>query len=92
MGGGLRPCHGVAVVARLCCTRGMGLRRIDSEALNGAEYDPERQVLTIEFESGSVYEYFDVEPGLYDELEAAQPHPWRVVGERVKEHRFRRLR
>ena len=46
-------------MAGLCSTRGVGLRRIDSEALNGAEYDRERRVLTIEFESDSVYEYFD---------------------------------
>ncbi|WP_350349438.1 KTSC domain-containing protein [Agromyces sp. G08B096] len=64
---------------------------IRSDALDGASYDPERRVLTVQFESGSVYEYFDVEPELALELEAAQPHPWRVVGERVKQHRFRRL-
>ena len=48
-------------------------------------------MLLVQFESGSIYEYFDVEPELFEELEAAQPHPWHVVGERVKEHRFRRL-
>ena len=67
------------------------LPRIDSDALDGASYDPERRVLTVQFESGSVYEYYDVEPELYDELEAAQPHPWHVVGEHVKEHRYRRI-
>jgi hypothetical protein len=70
----------------------MRVPRIDSDALNGASYDPERRVLTVEFESGSLYEYYDVDPGLFDELEASQPHPWRVVGERVKAHRYRRLR
>ncbi|MFD4422715.1 KTSC domain-containing protein [Agromyces sp. NPDC058484] len=69
----------------------MMVPRIDSDALNGASYDADRRVLTIEFESGSTYEYFDVEPELFDELEAAQPHPWRVVGTRVKEHPYRRL-
>jgi hypothetical protein len=69
----------------------MRIRRIDSDALLGADYDAERSVLTVQFESGSIYEYFDVEPELYAELEAAQPHPWRVVGERVREHRYRRL-
>jgi hypothetical protein len=69
----------------------MGIRRIDSDALLGVDYDAERGVLTVQFESGSIYEYFDVEPELFDELEASQPHPWRVVGERVKEHRYRRL-
>jgi hypothetical protein len=69
----------------------MRVPRIRSDALLGASYDLERRILTVQFESGSVYEYFDVEPELYDELEAAQPHPWHVVGERVKEHRYRRL-
>jgi hypothetical protein len=64
---------------------------IDSEALDGAAYDPKRRVLIVQFESGSIYEYFDVDRELYDELEAAQPHPWHVVGARVKEHRYRRL-
>jgi hypothetical protein len=31
--------------------------RIDSDALDGASYDPEHRVLTGQFESGSVYEY-----------------------------------
>ncbi|GAA1836761.1 KTSC domain-containing protein [Agromyces salentinus] len=70
----------------------MRVPRIHSDALNGAVYDVARRVLTVEFESGSVYEYLDVEPELYDELEAAQPHPWRVVGERVKGHEYRRVR
>jgi len=69
----------------------MGLRRIQSDALDGVAYNRDRRVLLVQFESGSIYEYFDVEPELVDELEAAQPHPWRVVGERVKQHRFRRL-
>ena len=38
--------------------------RVQSEALNGATCDPERRLLTLEFESGSVYEYLDVEPEL----------------------------
>lgn len=67
------------------------IRRIESEALLGTAYDEERRVLTVQFESGSIYEYFDVEPELYAALQAAQPHPWRLVGARVKEHRFRRV-
>lgn len=69
----------------------MRVPRIRSDALLGASYDLERRILTVQFETGSVYEYYDVEPELHDELEAAQPHPWRVVGERVKEHRYRRI-
>ncbi|WP_022894223.1 KTSC domain-containing protein [Agromyces subbeticus] len=67
------------------------LHPISSEALRAVSYDRERRVLTVQFESGSIYEYFDVAPELHAELLEAQPHPWQVVGERVKAHRFRRI-
>lgn len=67
------------------------LRPIRSDAITAAGYDRGRRILAVKYESGSVYEYFDVEPELYDELIHAQPHPWSRVGVRVKEHRFRQL-
>lgn len=69
----------------------MHLDPIDSGALDGASYDAASGTLTVRFESGGVYEYFDVEQSLFDELQKSQPHPWSVVGEEVKAHRFRRL-
>lgn len=68
----------------------MHLDPIDSNALDGVFYDPARRTLTVKFESGGVYEYFDVEQSLFDEPQRSQPHPWSVVGDRVKAHRFRR--
>lgn len=68
-----------------------GLEPIDSEALDGISYDAERHTLTIAFESGGVYEYYDVDPAVFETLHAAQPHPWTVVGEEVKRHRFHRI-
>lgn len=65
---------------------------IRSDALITAGYDPETRRLAVEYEAGGVYEYDDVDPELYDELLAAQPHPWSVVGERVKQHRYRQIR
>jgi hypothetical protein len=70
----------------------MAVHPINSDALGGAAYDPGTRTLTVEFESGSVYEYYDVAPELFEELERSQPHPWHVVGTQVKEHRFRRIR
>jgi hypothetical protein len=67
------------------------LQPIRSDAIVAADYDRGRAVLTLRYESGGTYEYFDVEPELYEELLAAQPHPWSQLGERVKAHRFRRL-
>ncbi|GAA4163386.1 hypothetical protein GCM10022286_23780 [Gryllotalpicola daejeonensis] len=67
------------------------LRPIQSDAITAAGYDGTRRTLAVRYESGAVYEYFDVDPELYDELLGAQPHPWSRVGERVKSHRFRQL-
>ncbi|MHA6668333.1 KTSC domain-containing protein [Homoserinimonas sp. A447] len=69
----------------------MHLDPIDSDALDGVSYDAASRTLTVKFESGGVYEYFDVEQSLFDELQRSQPHPWSVVGDTVKAHRFRRL-
>ncbi|HEU4808507.1 MAG TPA: KTSC domain-containing protein [Homoserinimonas sp.] len=69
----------------------MDLEPIDSDAIDGVSYDAASRTLTVKFESGGVYEYFDVDPSLFEELQHAQPHPWSVVGEEVKSHRFRRL-
>jgi hypothetical protein len=69
----------------------MELDPIDSDALDGVSYDAASRTLTVQFESGGVYEYFDVDPLLVEELQRSQPHPWSVVGQEVKAHRFRRI-
>jgi hypothetical protein len=69
----------------------MRLTPIDSDALDGVGYDERRRVLTIKFSDGGLYEYFDVDRGLFDELLGAQPHPWAAVSARVRRHRYRRL-
>lgn len=69
----------------------MRLGHIESGALEGASYDPVSRTLTVKFDSGGVYEYYDVAQDLFDALERAQPHPWRAVGEEIKAHRFRRI-
>ena len=35
------------------------------------KYDDARQVLTVEFKLGGVYEYFDVPPGISEQMQAA---------------------
>jgi hypothetical protein len=42
-----------------------------SSNLASASYDPETQVLTIEFRSGGVYEYTSVPPEMYQGLQRA---------------------
>ncbi|GAA4182974.1 hypothetical protein GCM10022288_01690 [Gryllotalpicola kribbensis] len=67
------------------------LRPVESDAITAAGYDADRRVLAVRYESGAVYEYFEVDRALYDELLANQPHPWSQVGERVKSHEFHQL-
>ncbi len=69
----------------------MDLRPIDSDALTGVDYDGRRQVLTVRFESGGVYEYLEVEPELYAALIEAQPHPWSRLADEVKARPYRRI-
>jgi hypothetical protein len=69
----------------------MKLAPIQSSALVAIGYDAEHSVLAVEYESGAVYEYYDVPRSLYEGLLAAQPHPWSVYGEQVKAHRFRQV-
>ena len=69
----------------------MRLDPIDSDALDGAAYDAAARILTVKFHEGGTYDYFDVEEEVYEELLAAQPHPWAVMSEIVKSHRYRRV-
>jgi KTSC domain len=69
----------------------MALKPIRSDALVGVDYDRDRRVLTIEYVSGGRYEYYGVDPDLFEELIRSQPHPWSRVGERIKAHPYRRL-
>jgi hypothetical protein len=64
---------------------------VESTALEAVAYDEGRRVLAVRYRGGGTYEYLDVSPELFRELLDHQPHPWSVVGERVKEHDFRQL-
>jgi hypothetical protein len=67
------------------------LEPIVSDAIEAAGYRQHDRVLTIRYRSGAVYEYYDVEPGLFARLKRAQPHPWSTVGLEVKSHRFAQI-
>jgi len=41
---------------------------LDSSAVRSAGYDPERQVLELEFSNGRIYQFEAVPPGVYDWL------------------------
>lgn len=64
---------------------------IRSGALTAIGYDADTQVLTLTFESGGTYAYHGVPPMLYEGLLAAQPHPWRKYGARVRRYPYERI-
>ena len=41
---------------------------VDSTTLRTVGYDAERQLLQIEFQNRSIYQYFEVPPAIYEEL------------------------
>ena len=45
---------------------------VDSEALRSVGYDPDLRILEIEFNSGTVYRYFDVPPSVHAGLMTAE--------------------
>lgn len=44
---------------------------VDSTNLSAVGYDSENKILTIEFNDGGLYEYYDVPQNIYDELMSA---------------------
>ena len=53
---------------------------IDSDNVAMAGYDASRQVMTVLFDEGRLYEYYEVPVALWKRFVAAQPDPWSTVG------------
>ncbi|MCO6453562.1 MAG: KTSC domain-containing protein [Caldilineales bacterium] len=66
---------------------------VSSSNLASVGYDPQRQVLEIEFRNGSVYQYFGVPQSIYSGLMAAASHG-RYFDAFVKKggYRYQRIR
>ena len=43
----------------------------ESSTISRFGYNPDNAVLAIEFKNGTVYEYFDVSPGVFEQFQAA---------------------
>ncbi len=52
-------------------------------------YDPLASTLRVRFRSGGTYDYYDVNPGLFEQM--LQPHPWHRVGQLVKAHTYAKI-
>ena len=44
---------------------------VDSSTMVAVGYEPGSEILEIEFVNGALYQYFDVPPGVHDELVGA---------------------
>ena len=53
---------------------------IESSNVSMAGYDENSSVMTVLFDSGGLYEYYDVPAGLWEDFLDAQPNPWSQVG------------
>lgn len=60
------------------------LHEIQSSHLRAVGYDSAREVLTVQFGGGEVYDYLHVPRWVYQDLLVAQPHPWTAMGPTVK--------
>ncbi len=52
-------------------------------------YEPLSRTLRVRFRSGGVYDYYDVNSHLFEQM--LLPNPWRRVGRLVKTHRCARV-
>lgn len=53
---------------------------IQSDSVRAAGYDEASMVMTVQFNNGTLYEYYGVPGELWTSFVAAQPHPWGQVG------------
>ena len=54
---------------------------IQSDNVQAAGYNDATGTMTVLFDSGGLYEYYNVPPSLWTAFVTAQPHPWSAVGD-----------
>jgi hypothetical protein len=62
----------------------MRRKPIHSSAISSVGYDPDWEVLEVEFQSGAVYDYFEVPPDIYETLLAA-PSKGKFLASEIKD-------
>jgi hypothetical protein len=67
----------------------MTMHPVVSTNVAAVGYDPLIQTLRVRFRSGGTYDYYGVNPGLFDQM--LLPNPWRRVGRRVKTHTYAKV-
>lgn len=62
----------------------MRRNHVSSSAISSLGYDERKSVLEVEFQSGAVYDYFEVPPKVWRELQAADSKG-RFVSRRIRD-------
>ncbi|WP_435081604.1 KTSC domain-containing protein [Clavibacter michiganensis] len=60
------------------------MHSVISTNVQAVGYDNSSRTLRVQFQSGGIYDYYEVAPSLYQEM--LQPNPWRRVGRKIKAH------
>jgi len=66
----------------------MVMQPVTSTNVLAVGYEPATRTMRVAFRSGGAYDYYDVNPALFEQM--LLPYPWRRVGAMVKGHRCRR--
>lgn len=67
----------------------MHMQVVQSSNVHSVGYDEASRAMRVQFQAGGLYEYAGVNPDLYASM--LRPNPWRRLGDRVKQHRCRRI-
>ena len=67
----------------------MNMQPVTSTNVAAVGYDAATRIMRVAFQSGGVYDYFDVNPALFEQM--LLPLPWRRIGATVKAHRYARV-
>jgi hypothetical protein len=67
----------------------MQLHFVISTSVFAVGYQTSSRTMRVQFQSGGIYDYFDVDPNLFEQM--LQPYPWRRIGKVVKAHTYARV-
>ena len=67
----------------------MNMQPVTSTNVAAVGYDPATRTMRVAFQSGGLYDYYNVNLALFEQM--LQPFPWRRIGQLVKSHGYRRV-
>lgn len=67
----------------------MNMQPVTSTNVAAVGYDTATSIMRVAFHSGGVWDYFNINPALFEQM--LLPYPWRRIGGMVKAHRHARI-